>query len=103
VPGPTRVLRGDLYHYSYADVADHIAGTLKHARTAAEARWRLGRRASAADVLTGPLLAFLKKIVLKQAWRDGVPGLIIAFSAALNVFTRNALLWEKARRSAPSP
>jgi hypothetical protein len=44
-----------------------------------------------------PLGRFLRNYVLKQGFRDGIPGLIMAVSYAYSVFVREAKLWEMAR------
>jgi hypothetical protein len=41
-----------------------------------------------------PLGRFLRNYVLKQGFRDGIPGLIMAVSYAYSVFAREAKLWE---------
>jgi hypothetical protein len=46
-----------------------------------------------------PLGRFLRNYVLKQGFRDGVPGLIMAMSYAYGVFVREAKLWEMAAKS----
>jgi hypothetical protein len=40
---------------------------------------------------------FLRDYVLKQGFRDGIPGLIMAVSYAYSVFAREAKLWELTR------
>jgi hypothetical protein len=45
-----------------------------------------------------PLGRFLRNYWLKQGFRDGIPGLIMAVSYAYGVFVREAKLWEMARR-----
>ena len=43
-------------------------------------------------------MAFFKRLVLKQGWRDGWRGWLIAFSKFVNVFAKYAFLLEAERR-----
>jgi glycosyltransferase involved in cell wall biosynthesis len=101
VAGATGRLGGHLHHYSYADLQDHFQRVVRYARIAAEARAREGRPARWYHLACSPWLAFLKSLVLKQAWRDGWRGWIIAFATLTKVFAKYAFLLEKQRSARP--
>ena len=97
VKGATEKLSGDLLHYSFRDLHDHLQRTLKYGRMMAESYHEEGRRFSWAQLLISPWLAFWKHLVLRGGWRDGWRGWLIAFSKWMDVFAKYAFLLEKER------
>jgi glycosyltransferase involved in cell wall biosynthesis len=95
VAGTTARLDGHLFHYSYADLQDHFQRILKYAPLAAAARARGGRPVRWYHLACSPWLAFFKSLVLKQGWRDGWRGWVIAFATLTKVFAKYAFLCEK--------
>ncbi|MFM9995643.1 MAG: hypothetical protein ACKVU4_07560, partial [Phycisphaerales bacterium] len=53
-----------------------------------------GRRGRVLSLLASPTGAFLKQLVLKQAWRDGWPGWLAAGSMAAYVLAKHIALIE---------
>lgn len=92
--GPTQKLAGDLLHYSFRDLQDHLQRTLKYGRRSAQSYYETGRRFRWAQLLISPWLSFLKHLILKSGWRDGWRGWLIAFSKWLDVFAKYAFLLE---------
>jgi len=101
VTGATARLDGDLLHYSYRDLADHFRKMLQYSRILADAYSQEGRRFRPHNLLVRPWLEFLKYLVLKQAWRDGWRGWIVAFMHMVSVFMKHAFLLEKRLAAAP--
>jgi len=95
-------LEGDLHHYSYRDLADQVARIQDFSRVQATAMWKAGRRARVADLALRPPLRFLRCWLLKQGFRDGMPGFVIAWATAFHVFLKYAKLWELGRRGGES-
>lgn len=92
--GNVRRLDGNLLHYPYGSLHAHLERILKYGRMNAELLKARGVQARWHHLLLHPLWALLKKLVLKQAWRDGMPGLLIALSSFVMVFAKYAYLWE---------
>ena len=90
-------LDGHLLHYSYRDLQDHLQRTIRYARISADAAGRAGRTAHWYHLLLSPWLAFLKSVLLKQGWRDGWRGGVIAFATLVKVFAKYAFLLESQR------
>jgi glycosyltransferase involved in cell wall biosynthesis len=88
-------LEGDLYHYSYANLQDHLERTVRYARIASDALSKEGFQLRWYHLVFSPWAAFLKRLVVKSGWRDGWRGWIIAFTAMLSVFGKYAFLLEK--------
>ncbi len=94
VDGKTGYLKGDIYHFTYRNIEAHV-NTMNRFTTIGAAEYeKKGKRSGALDLIVRPPLAFLKKYILKQGFRDGLPGFIIAVSTAYYVFLKYAKLWE---------
>ncbi|MFO7691677.1 MAG: glycosyltransferase family 2 protein [Vicinamibacterales bacterium] len=88
-------LDGHLHHYSYADLDDHFRRLIRYARIAAESRAAEGRPVRWYHLAVSPWLAFFKSLILRQAWRDGWRGWVIAFATLVKVFAKYAFIYEK--------
>jgi glycosyltransferase involved in cell wall biosynthesis len=101
--GPARSLPGQLFHWNYRDLSDHIQTIDRFsAHLAREMRAR-GDRFRLRDLIFRPLGRFLKGYVLRQGFRRGIPGFMVSVSTAYYVFMKYAKLWEleRAERQAP--
>jgi glycosyltransferase involved in cell wall biosynthesis len=94
VRGPVGPLRGELQHFAYRDIADHLETIDRYTTYAARQMREDGRRAGVLDLAVHPPLAFLRNYALRGGIRDGVPGLIISAMNAYYVFLKLAKLWE---------
>ena len=94
VDGKTRRLEGDLLHYSYRDLEDHFTRTVKYARVSAQAMIRKGRPFRWSKMVFSPWFRLFQSLVLRQAWRDGWRGWIIAHSSMFSGFLKYAFLLE---------
>lgn len=94
VRGKIGQLRGELQHFAYRDLADHLETIDRYTTYAAEQMREDGRRAGLAELAGHPVLAFLRNYIVRQGFRDGVPGLIISLLNAYYVFLKFAKLWE---------
>lgn len=92
--GEVRRLRGELEHRSYRDLADQVDRIQDFSRIQAHAFHDGGRPARIRDMILRPPARFLRAYLLKQGFRDGVPGLVIAAATAFHVFLKYAKLWE---------
>ncbi len=90
-------LRGDLRHDSIGTFSAFMAKQALHARTMAWSMWQEGQRGSLWRMTTSPVGAFLKQLVLKQAWRDGYRGWLAAASTAAGALMKHAILVEISR------
>lgn len=104
--GLVRNLTGDLYHYSYRSMADHIRTINSFTDIAAREKLKKGVRFPVIRMLLQPPLKFLKMYVLKQGFREGAAGFIVAVLGSLYVFLKYAKLWELRAslwKDAPAP
>lgn len=101
VAGHTARLTGDILHYSYSDLQDHFGRMLRYARISAETLRRDGHRCQWYHLVFSPWLAFLKKLILRSAWRDGWRGWIISVATFFSVFAKYAFRLEMQLKSPP--
>ena len=99
VSGPTAVLREPLLHYSHADISDFLRKVDYQTTLGCERLLEEGRGAAPWELLAYPIGSFVRNYVLRQGFRDGLPGFILACLMALHPFLSRAKLWE--RRSRP--
>lgn len=95
VEGETTRLEGDLHHYSYASLQDHLERTIRYCGISAEALAHEGFRLRWHHLVISPWAAFIKRLIVRQGWRDGWRGWIIAFTGMISVFGKYAFLLEK--------
>jgi hypothetical protein len=90
-------MRGELRHYTYRDIADHVARLNAHSSAAAKALHAKGVRAGLADLLLKPKARFFKFLILRRGYREGLPGLLVACMEASYVYLKYFKLWELGR------
>ncbi len=97
VAGATQRLAGELEHYSYRDLADQVARIQDFSTIQARGNAARGRGGAVRDMLLRPPARFLRAYLLKQGYRDGVAGFVIAAATAFHVFLKYAKQWELER------
>ena len=90
-------LRGELQHFAYRDISDHLETIDRYTTYAARQMHEDGRRAGWLQIAGHPPLAFLRNYLVHGGVRDGVPGLIISALNSYYVFLKFAKLWELQR------
>ena len=92
--GETAKLEGDLIHYSYRDLGDHLARLVTYARITADSYYRDGRRFHWHHLIVNPVSAFIKKYVVRRSCLDGIQGFCVSVSSFIYVFLKYMFLWE---------
>jgi glycosyltransferase involved in cell wall biosynthesis len=87
-----KVIPGNILHYSYDSIADHITQTNKFTTIAAKAAYQSGVRSSTFKIITRPLLKFFKDYFLKRGFLDGSYGFVICFINALSALLKYSKL-----------
>jgi len=87
-------LEGDLFHYSFYSLDHYILQQKKYAEMSAKALLAQGKHGSLGNVIMNPVLTFLKLYFLKQGFRDGYEGFLIAKMSSFTVFLKYAYLNE---------
>jgi glycosyltransferase involved in cell wall biosynthesis len=99
VRGAVGELKGELQHYAYRDLADHLETIDRYTTLAARQMHEAGRRARVFDLAVHPPLAFLRNYIVRGGFRDGTIGFVISRMNAYYVFLKFAKLWELQRRT----
>jgi len=94
VRGATGQLRGELQHYAYRDISDHLETIDRYTTLAARQMHEAGRRAGLLQIAGHPPLAFLRNYLARGGFRDGAAGFVISAMNAYYVFLKFAKLWE---------
>ncbi len=81
-------LKGDLIHYSYYTLSEHVDQINLDSTREADSSFQLGRRSGIPGLLVRPLWSFLKEYVLRLGLLDGYPGLQISINSAHAVFLK---------------
>jgi glycosyltransferase involved in cell wall biosynthesis len=102
IMGSTSKIGGDLIHYSYKNVADHIKKLNNYSKDVARSYYKDGKSSKLYNLLFNPAFAFTKKYFLKLGFLDGIRGFFVAVFSAFYVFLKYCYLWElkKAHRNA---
>ena len=86
-------LRGDILHYSFDSVSDHLDTIDRFTEIAARGMYSDGRRVSMFTPPVRGAAAFLKSYVLKRGFLDGFGGFVASVLGAVGVFTKYSKLW----------
>jgi glycosyltransferase involved in cell wall biosynthesis len=78
VDGPVAVAGGELQHYPYAGVSDHLQRIDRYTTLAAMDMRDRGVHATSAALIIYPVAAFLRNYVLRGGIRDGRTGLAVS-------------------------
>ncbi len=83
-------LTGDLHHYSFRNLSDHLNKLNRFTDIAAAELVREGRRISPWSPVTHGAAGFVRRYLFKRGFLDGFAGLTVAVSAAIYGFAKYA-------------
>jgi glycosyltransferase involved in cell wall biosynthesis len=95
VKGTTSYLVSPLLHYTYRTISDYMKKMETYSSLAAEEIQRQDNLPSGLKMLINPLLVFLKMYFLRQGFRDGAHGFILAVLYSTQTFLKYAKAVEK--------
>ena len=79
-------LKGDLLHYSFYTIEDHILQANKFSTLSAQALIEQGRRIPKYYLIMKPAMKFFRNYVLKLGFMDGIYGFIVCWITATETF-----------------
>lgn len=85
-------LSGDLLHYSFSGISDHLQRMDRYSTLAAREMFNTGKKSSWIQLTLSPALRFFKIYFLKSGFRDGFTGMVIAVISGIDIFIRYAKL-----------
>lgn len=103
VYGEVGRFQGEIHHYTFATVQDHLARVDAYTTIAAEELRANGRRHWLLPLLAAPPCTFLRTYLFQQGFRDGYAGYQIAAVAAYYVFLKYAKLRRLLRSGSLGP
>lgn len=95
VKGDVEFLDGEFLHYTKKNLSEHHTVLDSYTSLAAEHLHKNKKYVGKSKLFFNPVVAFLRTYILKQGFRDGIPGLMIAMFTAYGVFLKYAKTWEK--------
>jgi glycosyltransferase involved in cell wall biosynthesis len=100
-----RIVEGEIRHYTYGSISEHLAQIDRFTTIAARERVARGRPGGLLSMLFRPPARFLKMYVLRAGFLDGRAGFVLAVLGAYYVFLKYAKTWEatRVRREEPAP
>ena len=88
----TAPLKGNILHYSYHSISDHVKQADYFTTIAAHALHAHGKRAPVPKLLLSPIVKFISCYLLRGGFRDGFHGFVIARISAQATFWKYAKL-----------
>ncbi len=85
-------LKGDLLHYSYYSIDEHIDQINKFSSIQARAYQSINKKSSILHILFHPFWRFMKDYVLRRGFLDGFYGFVVSFNSAHETFLKYAKL-----------
>lgn len=99
----SRQLAGDLLHYSYTSIQEHVQRTNVYTDIMAREYWLSGRKASWVKLYLNPYFSFMKNYFFKAGFLDGHYGFVICLMTAYYTFLKYAKLQELIKKEAVRP
>lgn len=90
VQGSVGICSGSLEHYTYHTLSDYVRKMELYSTLSARELVKSGKRASFASLVFSPLFVFIKMLLLKQGFRDGRHGFLLAVLYAMQSFLKYA-------------
>jgi glycosyltransferase involved in cell wall biosynthesis len=87
-------LKGDLLHYTYATVDQHMEKNNKYSRLSAQLLYQKGKSATPVKLIFSPFWAFFSSYILRGGFLDGWYGWVIAINIAHLTFLKYIKLYQ---------
>ncbi len=81
-------IQGDLLHYSYYSIDEHIAQGNKFSTIAAQAAFQKGKKSNLISLIINPLWRFIRDYFFKMGFLDGWAGFTIAMNTSHATFLK---------------
>jgi len=87
-------LHGDILHYSYYSISDHVKQVEYFTEISARVLFETGKKASPVRLLLSPIFRFFRDYILKGGFLDGYYGFVVCMISSHAVFLKYAKLRE---------
>lgn len=92
--GRAQHISGNLHHYTYRSISEHIQQINYFSGIAAEAAYKSGKSFSLFKLITKPMWRFFRDYFIKHGFMGGYRGLTICFLTAVETYLKIIKLWE---------
>ena len=86
-------LKGDILHYSYHTISEHVIQNNKLSTLAAESLYSEGRKTNLLNIIIRPWWAFFVSFIFRAGILDGLLGFVIAIQIAHMTFLKHLKLY----------
>jgi len=93
-------LKGDIYHYSFDSISDHLKTIDKFTEIGADELIRKGKSFNIFSPITHSSWIFIKTYLLKRGFMDGFAGLVVSVLSTMHVFIKYSKALIKRQQSA---
>jgi len=90
----TSYLKGDLLHYSYRSISDHVSRINRYTDLMSKNLFVNKQKFTLKGLLLSPIREFLEKYIQKKGFLDGIQGLIYSILSTYYRFLLKVKLWE---------
>lgn len=90
----TTHLKGDLLHYSFHSIRQHLEVVNKYSEIGAQEAFKKGKKGSLFKILANPSFRFFRGYILQRGFMDGYYGLVIAIISSFATFVKYVKLRE---------
>ncbi|MBU1185841.1 MAG: glycosyltransferase family 2 protein [Acidobacteria bacterium] len=94
VDGEIRKLKGDLHHFTYKNIRQHLARINDFSDLGAQKLYVANKKSRICHLVFLPLFRFVRSYFFKAGFRDGFAGFVIAVLHGYAIFARYAKLRE---------
>jgi glycosyltransferase involved in cell wall biosynthesis len=98
VNGLLGYLKKPVEHYTYDTISDFIKKMENYSTLSVKELSDKGDKTSIISMLVNPVFVFIKMFFLRQGFRDGIHGFILAVLYGFYTFLKYAKLWEKKKK-----
>jgi len=96
---PVKHLKGNILHYSYKNIEDHIQQNNHFSTISARTLFERGKRSGWSKIVVNPLWAFINGYILRAGFLDGFYGFVIAINASHYTFMKYIKLYRMQRQA----
>jgi len=97
---PVKQLKGDLLHYTYLSVEDHISQINRFTEIQARGGFERGKKTNYFSILFSPAYKFIRHYFFRLGFLDGYYGYLICRNSAYSTFLKHAklkALWKNSK------
>lgn len=98
VTGPLSGLKHSLQHYPHRTVAEFLSEVNTYSTLRSQELFAQKRKTNFVEIVAYPKAKFFLNYIVKQGFRDGIPGLIVALMMSFHSFLVRGKLWQLWRK-----